>query len=230
MADATKPAWVTISKFLAPWAAIVVFYAPFPTIRSIERDRSVGTLPLLPYSSMIVSSFLWLAYGVLIHEPTVWRTNSIGLFMSLWYYLKFVNYAPPKSPTLPGSVRQHSNFVLFIVLGTLIIIYVLPFTDPAVLIGNIAVIFCVAMFASPLSALKTVVQSKSAKSIPLPFTIATIINCTLWSIVGLFDIGDFNIYFPNLLGLACGLAQVLLKFYYGDGLSEMGASEADLII
>lgn len=179
---------------------------------------------------MIVSSFLWLAYGVLIHEPAVWRTNTCGLFMSLWYFMRFVKHAPPKSPTLPGSVRQHSNVVLFIVLATLAVIYALPFKDPAGLIGNIAVVFCVAMFASPLSALKTVVQSRSARSIPLPFTIATIINCALWSIVGLFDISDFNIYFPNLLGLACGIAQLALKLYYGDGGSEKGASEMELIL
>mmetsp|Transcript_23924 Transcript_23924/g.58468 ORF Transcript_23924/g.58468 Transcript_23924/m.58468 type:complete len:180 (+) Transcript_23924:267-806(+) len=179
---------------------------------------------------MIVSSFLWLAYGVLIHEPTVWRTNTCGLFMSLYYFMRFVKHSPPKSPTLPGSVQQHSNAVLCIVFGTLAIIYALPFQDPASLIGKIAVIFCVAMFASPLSALQTVIQTKSAKSIPLPFTIATIINCLLWSIVGLFDIKDFNIYFPNLLGLACGMAQLGLKLYYGGGGSQKGASEMDLVI
>ncbi|CAJ1943050.1 unnamed protein product [Cylindrotheca closterium] len=230
MTDGTKPAWVALSKFLAPWAAIVVFSAPIPTIRAIERDRSVGSLPLLPYSSMIVSSFLWLAYGALIHEPAVWRTNTCGLFMSLYYFMRFVKHAPPKSPTLPGSVQDHSNAVLLIVLGTLAIIYVMPIENPAHLIGNIAVIFCVAMFASPLAALKTVIQTKSARSIPLPLAIATCINCGLWSIVGLFDIVDFNIYFPNLLGLVCGIAQLVLKLYYGSGGTEKGVSEMDLII
>jgi solute carrier family 50 protein (sugar transporter) len=178
---------------------------------------------------MIASSFLWLSYGVLIHEPAVWRTNTCGLFMALFYFVRFIKFAPPRAATLPGSIRQHANGVLTIVFGTIGIIYVLPLKDPSSFVGNIAVILCVAMFASPLAALKTVLQTKSARSIPLPFTIATIINCFLWSVVGLFDIQDFNIYFPNLLGLACGLVQLALKFYYGDE-AETRASELEFVI
>ena len=92
-----------------------------------------------------------------------------------------------------------------------------PLVDPAAIIGNVAVIMCVLMFGSPLSALKTVLETKSAKSIPLPFTIATIVNCFLWSVMGLLDVHDFNVYFPNLLGLVCGLAQLALKLIYQDG-------------
>jgi hypothetical protein len=28
---------------------------------------------------------------------------------------------------------------------------------------------------------------------------------------------DFNIYFPNFLGLLCGIAQVVLKLVFGNG-------------
>lgn len=178
---------------------------------------------------MIASSFLWLSYGVLIHEPAVWRTNTCGLFVALFYFIRFIKFAPARSPTLPGSIRQHANGVLAIVFGTIGIIYLSPIQDPSSLVGNIAVVLCVAMFASPLSALKTVLQTKSARSIPLPFTIATIVNCFLWSVVGLFDIRDFNIYFPNLLGLACGVVQLALKLYYSGG-AEKGASDLDLVV
>eukprot|EP00980_Cylindrotheca_fusiformis_P001142 scaffold319_cov97-Cylindrotheca_fusiformis.AAC.2 len=178
---------------------------------------------------MIASSFLWLSYGALIREPAVWRTNACGLFMALFYFLRFVKYAPAKATTLPGSVRHHANGILAIVFGTIAIIYVIPIKDPASLVGDIAVFLCVAMFASPLSALKTVLDTKSAKSIPLPFTIATIANCFLWSVVGLFDIRDFNIYFPNLLGLACGILQLALKLYFGDGMERV-PSESDFVV
>jgi solute carrier family 50 (sugar transporter) len=84
----------------------------------------------------------------------------------------------------------------------------------AEIIGTMGVVFCVAMFASPLSALKSVLATKSAKSIPLPFTLAAIVNCFLWSVVGLMDMKDFNIYAPNLLGLLFGLIQLALKLIY----------------
>ena len=98
------------------------------------------------------------------------------------------------------------------------------------MIGNLAVLFCVAMFASPLAALKTVLQTKSAKSIPLPFTLATVLNCFLWSVVGLFDMHDVNVYFPNLLGLGFGMAQVFLRLLYGDGNDVKVNPELELIM
>jgi solute carrier family 50 protein (sugar transporter) len=98
----------------------------------------------------------------------------------------------------------------------------------AKLIGNAAVAFCLIMFASPLSALKTVLKTKSAKSIPLPFTIATVMNCFLWSVAGLKDFRDFNVYFPNLVGLGLGLTQVALKLAYSDGsATTMTKAEAE---
>ena len=44
-------------------AAWIVSIAPFPTIRQVQRDKSVGGLPLLPYSSMVVNSAVWITYG-----------------------------------------------------------------------------------------------------------------------------------------------------------------------
>jgi solute carrier family 50 protein (sugar transporter) len=202
---------------------------PFPTIQQVEKDKSVGPLPLLPYSSMIANCFLWLAYGMMKHEYKIWVTNLIGLLLGTYYFLIFIKYAPHKSPTLPGSIQQHTNACLAVVLGTFGFVFLSPFNNPAEVIGNIAVIFCVAMFASPLAALKTVLVTRSAESIPLPFSIATVMNCFLWSILGLFDMHDFNVYFPNLLGLAFGLAQVGLKLTFGDGSGKPGPEKLDLI-
>lgn len=99
------------------------------------------------------------------------------------------------------------------------------------LIGNSAVLFCMLMFASPLAALKEVLRTRSAKSIPLPFTLATILNCFLWSVAGLGEFKDFNIYFPNLLGLAFGLVQVGLKilFDYGSSTGIKTEDQIDLV-
>lgn len=147
----------------------------------------------------------------------MWGTNGIGLLLALFYFMKFARYAPLKSPTIPGSIKQHVQTTAMVVAGTFGIVYLSPLADPAAMIGNIAVLFCVAMFGSPLAALQTVLQTKSAKSIPLPFTVATVVNCLLWSIYGWFGMKDVNIYLPNMLGLAFGLAQVALKLTFGDG-------------
>lgn len=176
---------------------------------------------------------MWFTYGVLVQESKVWFTNLVGLAFALFYFLRFVKYAPAISTTLPGTVRQHLQGCFAIIVGSAVWILGcfltvrrkgmwMPYA--AGFIGNMAVLFCLLMFASPLSALQTVLRTRSAKSIPLPFTLATILNCFLWSVAGLGEFKDFNIYFPNLLGLAFGLIQVGLKILFDYGPSS-GKSE-----
>ena len=176
---------------------------------------------------MVANCFLWLTYGLLKKEIRVWGTNGVGLLLALFYFMKFARYAPLKSSTLPGAIKQHIQANAMVVAATFGIVYMSPFSDPASIIGNIAVLFCVAMFGSPLAALQTVLQTKSARSIPLPFTVATVLNCLLWSVYGWWGMKDINIYLPNLLGLAFGLAQVALKLKFDDG-NGMMKSEQNL--
>jgi solute carrier family 50 protein (sugar transporter) len=109
--------------------------------------------------------------------------------------------------------------------ATAIITKILPGGQAANILGNMAVLFCIAMFGSPLSSLKTVIKTKSATSIPLPFTIATCLNCVFWSVVGIFQMKDVKVIIPNVLGLSFGVAQVALKLIFGDGRSQLEQRE-----
>jgi len=62
-----------------------------------------------------------------------------------------------------------------------------------------------------------VIANKDASSIPLPFTLASTINCSLWSVAGLLAMKDVNIWFPSVMGLLSALAQLFLKGIYGSG-------------
>lgn len=211
--------WVDLAGTMAPLASLLVFAAPFPTIRQISREKNTGSLPLLPYTCTVASAVVWTTYGILRKQPTIWSSNGIGLFLGLYYFLQFAKFGPKKSPALPGSIRQHVEGCVAISGGTVLGALAFPSAAPAV--GILGVIMCIAMFASPLAALKTVLETKSAKSIPLPFTLAAVANCFLWSVVGVFDMKDFNIIFPNLLGLASGLTQLALKILYRNGSAEV---------
>lgn len=227
---ASSPMLVDFCTTAAPFAAIFVFLAPFSTVQKIRQEKGVGTLPLLPYSSMVASAFLWSAYGILKGEPKVWSANVIGLFMGLYYMVNFIRHSPKAAPSLPGSVRLHALTVLILIAAT-ILVAISPLANPAALIGPCGVMLTIGMFASPLSALKTVVQTKSAASIPLPFTLASLINCFMWSVAGLFRMKDANIYVPNLLGLSFSVAQAALKLVYGDGVvTGKGHATANLPI
>lgn len=210
------PKFVDVCSELAPYACCVVYMAPLPTVQQIRREKTVGSLPLLPYSSMAASSFIWTVYGYLKEEPRLWSCCLVGVTLASYYLLNYIPHSPKSSPTLPGSVAQHLQFIMFTIVASLYVMKWYPAPDE--LIGLGGVLLSIAMFASPLSALKTVIQNKSAKSIPLPFTLASIFNCFLWSVTGIFQMKDACVWIPNVLGLACSLLQAFLKVLYGDGL------------
>mmetsp|Transcript_14685 Transcript_14685/g.20057 ORF Transcript_14685/g.20057 Transcript_14685/m.20057 type:complete len:243 (-) Transcript_14685:331-1059(-) len=210
------PAWVSHCGTLAPLMAIGVFLAPIPTILQIARDGSVGGLPLLPYSSMIANAFVWVVYGLLKSESKIVTPNGIGLVLGIYYYKQFSRHVSASATNLPGTLSQHWNGLVMIISLVLLLATGLTKDMAAELIGKFGVLICMIMFASPLSAMKVVIETRSADSIPLPFTIACVVNCALWSVVGVLDMDDFNVYFPNLVGLSAGLAQLALKGLYGD--------------
>ena len=223
------PFWVEACRSLAPAAAWVVFLSPMSTIRGVARSKSVGGLPALPYSSMILNCSLWIIYSVLTDQPTIRYANGVGLALGIYYFYTFRIHCPSNATGLPGTIQQHIQLTGLVIGVALLISAGLPRDTAAEVIGKAAVLFCVILFASPLSVLKEAIISRSAQNIPLPFAVASTINTLLWSVSGVLALKDFNVYFPNLLGLACCVAQLVVIFMYGNGGGDKKeASEVEL--
>jgi len=145
----------------------------------------------------------------------------VGFLLSIYYSIQYCRICPKNASNLPGTVNQHVKFVLFFLISSVLIVGCLAKDISLNIIGKLGVSVCILLFASPLSTLKTVVRTKSASSIPLPFTLACMLNCFLWSVAGLLEMKDFYIYFPNILGLASSVAQLSLRILYGEGRSPL---------
>jgi len=157
-------------------------------------------------------------YGILKGLPSVWGPNTLGLALGVCYFTVFVKNCGPEARNLPGTAKQHLQVTTVILAVNLCLAgigaggvrYAID------IIGTEGVIICIILFASPLAALKHVIGTKSAASIPLPFTLACFVNCIAWFVLGWWRAKDFNIYFPNVLGLSCAVAQLVLKGLYGN--------------
>ena len=147
----------------------------------------------------------------------MWIPNSIGFILGTYYCSQYQKYLNKSPRTSPGMIDQHFMGVVALISCTLLLTATFTRKAATSIVGKLGVVLCILMFASPLSTLKKVLETKSAKSIPLPFTLACMLNCFLWSVAGILDMKDFNIYAPNVLGLASSIAQLILKLMYGDG-------------
>lgn len=174
---------------------------------------------------MVANSFVWVMYGLMKQLPSVWGSNAIGVLLGAYYFTTFAHHCGPMASNLPGTVEQHLKGSGAIILFNLCLA-ASGAKNACDIIGKEGVLFCVILFASPLAALKHVIVTKSAASIPLPFTLACVVNCTAWFVLGWWKLVDFNIWFPNLLGLGCAVTQLVLKGVYGNRVS--GAKEENL--
>jgi uncharacterized protein with PQ loop repeat len=79
------------------------------------------------------------------------------------------------------------------------------------------------MCAGPLVAIKDVLASKSTAALPFGMTVATFINCILWTVYGGAVLDNWQIYGPNALGLVSAIVQLGLFARFGFGPPADGA-------
>ncbi|KAL3769575.1 hypothetical protein ACHAWU_005527 [Discostella pseudostelligera] len=163
--------FVNLCGIIAPTCTALLSLAPLPTMYRISRDNTVGKLPLLPYSMMLSASSLWLLHGLLERLLSVSKCSIVGVIMGACYITVFVKHCGPNAINLPGTVPQHLKAAEAIVLCNLCLA-ASGVAFAADVIGKEAVIVTIVLFAGPLVVMKRVIASKSAASIPLPFTLS----------------------------------------------------------
>lgn len=212
---------------LAAPASLLVSAAPLPTINKIKSTNDVGDLPLLPYSSMACNCILWACYGALRHTPSIWMPNGLSFLLALYYIHSFLDSADKSSDHVDRSFGLQIGAVGGIV-GAAGLAFHYGCSET---VGSAAVLLCMILFASPLSVIQTVVETKSAESIPLPFTIASLLACFCWSVTGFVELHDMNVVLPNFMGLLFASLQLALKCHYRcDDHTISSTSEMDLNI
>ena len=153
---------------------------------------------------------------MLISQPKLWTANVIGLTLSSFYFLSYARFTPPGASSLPGKLNQHVGWFLALLA---FVLWFAKSQNPEP-IGQVGLFINLAMYASPLAAMKVVLQTKSSEALPLPLTLASLISCISWSVTGYFDMHDIYVYGPPVLGVLCGILQLSLKILYGENSTQ----------
>eukprot|EP00550_Attheya_septentrionalis_P001603 CAMPEP_0198294062 /NCGR_PEP_ID=MMETSP1449-20131203/20419_1 /TAXON_ID=420275 /ORGANISM="Attheya septentrionalis, Strain CCMP2084" /LENGTH=205 /DNA_ID=CAMNT_0043993889 /DNA_START=386 /DNA_END=1003 /DNA_ORIENTATION=+ len=178
---------------------------------------------------MVMSNLLWVSYGILRWSPAILLANGTGLTLGTIYFIEFIRLTPAKATLLPGTVLQHMQALFLTVTCILVVVIwghrLYPRAD---ILGSAGVLFSVAMFASPLVSLRTMMETQSARIISLPFTLASIANNALWGIVGYWDMHDPHIFIQGAMGLTFGMIQLIVKVWYRDEPRRRTSSDSDI--
>jgi solute carrier family 50 protein (sugar transporter) len=190
----------------------LLYFSPFTTVRYAVSKNTVGELNPIPLAIMAVSSLCWLAYGFSIRDPYVTLSNVPGCIGSIWYVLAILPLLKDQKLKMTQSLVVGLSAIT-INLWTFLSLTKKPIAEISSALGLYASLLFIILSGSPLSTIKTVVQTKNSSSILTQLTFAQVTNTALWSAYGL-AIRDKFVWGPNVTGLGFGLVQLVLKILF----------------
>lgn len=211
-----------MSDLFAVWAPAAgvltsnsLYFSALPAVIAARKSGSLGPFNPLPSTIMVLSVFAWLCYGLAVANPWIVASNLPGAFAVL---LTFVSMLPIMGsdhealPACQGTLVGGAMATLS--LWTFCVFSGAGYAERAQLVGYFASALFVALAASPLSTIRTVLATRSSASIYAPLTLAQCANTLLWTAYGIVAAKDIFVYGPNGVGLALGLVQLGLKIVY----------------
>jgi len=197
--------------------ANVLFFAPLPGVAAVARAGMLGSFNVLPQAVMVLSTTVWVMYGLSVANPFIFAANAPGCIASVGYYIVTLPLIPQSASDTRRSMQTIvvAGAAFTVGLWGVLVFSGCPPATRSFYLGLYGSILCVAMFASPLSTVALVVATSDSSSIYAPLALAQVLNCGTWTAYG-FAIGDIWVWGPNGCGLGLGLLLVMLKLSYPD--------------
>ncbi|KAJ1688234.1 hypothetical protein LUZ63_019624 [Rhynchospora breviuscula] len=192
-----------------------LFLSPLPTFMTIVSKRAVEQFSPIPYLATLLNCMMWVVYGLPIVHPNsvlVLTINGTGFLIEALYIAIFFAFSP-RSLRLKilGILAAEVVFVGAVLAGVLGGAH--THGKRTEIVGILCVIFGTAMYASPLSVMKTVIETKSVKYMPFSLSFVSFLNGVCWMAYSLLRF-DLYILIPNGLGTLLSAAQLTLYSMY----------------
>ncbi|KAI3701952.1 hypothetical protein L6452_27467 [Arctium lappa] len=193
--------------------SVLMFLSPVKTFWRIVKKGSTEEFMSLPYICTLLNSCLWTYYG--ITKPgsyLVATVNGFGILVEIVYISLFLIYAPPRIRAKTAKVAGIVDVVVF--AGAVLVTQFGMEGDMRIdVIGFMGAALNIIMYASPLSAMRLVVTSKSVEYMPFLLSLFLFLNGGVWTFYA-FLVRDWFLAVPNGTGFALGAAQLALYSIY----------------
>ncbi|XP_042053953.1 bidirectional sugar transporter SWEET17-like [Salvia splendens] len=196
--------------------SVLMLLSPGKTFVRIVKKKSTEEFESLPYICTLLNCELWTYYGIIKPDSYLVATiNAFGVVAEITYIALFLIFAPPNSnKRLNTALLVGIVNVGFVASTFLVTCFVLDGEDLRIdSIGFLSAALNIIMYASPLSALKTVVTTKSAEFMPFLLTFFLFLNGGIWTFYA-FLVQDWFLGVPNSIGFVLGALQLLLYAIY----------------
>ena len=210
---------------------LIFFAVPWKTIAEVRSKQSVGKLSPMPFTSMVLKTFLYLLVGLGLRNASIIFSNAIGFLLGLFYTGAY--HSNCKDDGI--LVRKHYPILMMIGgLGLLCLaagegeLFSLSPTSGLQLRGKdgldlVAMGVAVAMYAAPAMELVSLFQSGAAVDggfVAMSFV--GVLDGGVWLFYGFVYVQRVSVWLPNGLGFLANAISLLLLASRGGGGASRG--------
>ncbi|KAK3029995.1 hypothetical protein RJ639_038094, partial [Escallonia herrerae] len=219
-----------IPLFVRNVICVVSYGAPIGQFTEIVKKKSAANYDGSPYVTCLLSSFLWLFYGLLDPDDGVLivTVSVVGVASQTIYLALLLAYYPKEKKV------KYTGFIIMdiVIFGTVVAITLLAFEESArrAFTGILTATFSVVSYAAPLTVVRTVIRTKSVEYMPFFLIVTLFASGLAWTAFALL-VGDFYVLVPNAAGIVLGAIQLIVYFIYMKRSSKAMADEgsADMV-
>eukprot|EP01029_Cantina_marsupialis_P027539 TRINITY_DN7725_c0_g2_i1.p1 TRINITY_DN7725_c0_g2~~TRINITY_DN7725_c0_g2_i1.p1 ORF type:complete len:235 (-),score=49.88 TRINITY_DN7725_c0_g2_i1:25-729(-) len=187
--------------------ALGIFSSPVRTFYGILKQKDVKDFSCVPYYCTFLNCCLWSVYSLVEELWEVLVINGVGFAAELAFIIIYGSLTTDKKKLFAYMVP------VLMVSGIGVAIAFFAGDNAGDILGWMAFGLCMVMYASPLAAVRTVIEKKNAYCMPLATSVMCTLNGIAWTAYGIVT-GYFTIWVPNGFGFFLGLVQLALFMIY----------------
>ncbi|KAI8435176.1 hypothetical protein MSG28_003535 [Choristoneura fumiferana] len=190
---------------LAVVTTVLQFLSGILVCKQYVVNRTTAEASPLPFIAGVLSTGLWLMYGLSKNDSVIVTVNVIGITLMTAYTALFYVFTYKKSTTLKQILVTVG--VLFFMLG-----YVRVEENSEILLSRLGTSACVltlVAIAAPMSKLLYVLRMRCTECLPFPMILMSFVVSSLWFLYGLIEEDTF-LTVPNIIGAVLALLQLSL--------------------
>ncbi|KAL5565996.1 hypothetical protein UlMin_029160 [Ulmus minor] len=191
----------------------LVYLSPANVFWRILKRRSTEEFESIPYVCKLLNAYFWVYYGLIKPDSLLVATvNAFGGGVEIIFLTIFLLFSPPRMK-IRTAILVAIFDVGFPAAAILLTQFELQGETRIDVAGLLCVAFSLIAYASPLSAMKTVVTTKSVEYMPFFLSFILFLNGGVWTTYA-FLAKDLFVGIPNGIGFLLGTVQLVLYAIY----------------
>ncbi|XP_074284573.1 bidirectional sugar transporter SWEET3 [Silene latifolia] len=200
-------------------ASLLLYGAPVLTFATIIRKKSTQEYSCVPYIVALLNCLIYTWYGLPI-VSSGWENfplitiNGLGILLESSFIIIYLWFASTRGKVKVAAI----TIPIIAVFGITALISTFLLHNHhqrKVCVGSIGLVASVAMYSSPLVAVKQVIETKSVKYMPFYLSFFSFLASSIWMVYGILS-HDLFLMSPSLVGCPLAMIQLVLYCKYRD--------------